>query len=194
VPTLHTVLHKQTKPKTKPFIILASTFTQVELCVAMVLWRGDGHCKLVTRFFVIRHKQTYIMYSWVVLFYNLLLIFSLDKLFFSYCCIFFWHKGLSRKDVCSQGGWGLSSADILQTRGSSDADVRTFWCKNLKFFEIYGVSAQTRGVKPVRTRGRRVNFLRYCGDFFYGRPLNNNTDKVKESDKETDWLYSLDLD
>jgi len=29
-------------------------------------------------------------------------------------------------------------------RGSSNADVRTFWCKNLGFFEIYGLSAQIR--------------------------------------------------
>jgi len=29
--------------------------------------------------------------------------------------------------------------------GSSDADVRAFWCKKLQFFEIYGVSARTRG-------------------------------------------------
>jgi len=28
--------------------------------------------------------------------------------------------------------------------GSSDADVRTFWCKNIGFFEICGVSARTR--------------------------------------------------
>jgi len=44
--------------------------------------------------------------------------------------------------------------------GSSDADVRTFWCKNAKFFEIYGVSARTRGeggsasADILRTRGR----------------------------------------
>jgi len=29
--------------------------------------------------------------------------------------------------------------------GSSDADVRLFGTKNLGFFEIYGVSARTRG-------------------------------------------------
>jgi len=28
--------------------------------------------------------------------------------------------------------------------GSSDADVHIFWCKNCRFFEIYGVSTQTR--------------------------------------------------
>jgi len=47
----------------------------------------------------------------------------------------------------------LSSSDILRTRGSSDADVRTFCDKKFGFFEIYGVSARTWGeeVKPVRT-------------------------------------------
>jgi len=30
-------------------------------------------------------------------------------------------------------------------RGSSDEDVRTFGAKYFEFFEIYGVSAQTRG-------------------------------------------------
>jgi len=51
-----------------------------------------------------------------------------------------------------------------------------FGTKNLGFFEIYGMFAWTRGegVEPVRTfcgqGGRRVNFLRFCADF-YGRPL-----------------------
>jgi len=36
--------------------------------------------------------------------------------------------------------------------GSLDADVRTFWCKDFRFFKIYGVSAQTRG-EPIRTGG-----------------------------------------
>jgi len=30
-------------------------------------------------------------------------------------------------------------------RGSLDADVRTFWCKKLGFFEMHAVSAQARG-------------------------------------------------
>jgi len=55
---------------------------------------------------------------------------------------------------CGQGRWGCSS----------DADVRTFWCKKLGIFEIYDVSERTRG-------GRGVNFLRFCAGVFYGRPL-----------------------
>jgi len=37
--------------------------------------------------------------------------------------------------------------------GSLDAHVRTFWHKNVGFFEIYGVSARKKGerVEPVRT-------------------------------------------
>jgi len=35
--------------------------------------------------------------------------------------------------------------------GSSVAGVRTFWCKNIAFFEIYGVSTRTREVEQVRT-------------------------------------------
>jgi len=60
---------------------------------------------------------------------------------------------------------------------ASDVVVRTFWCKNLGFFEIYGVSARTRGQvdKPVLTfRGQGgVNFLRFCVDVCYGRPLTS---------------------
>jgi len=43
-------------------------------------------------------------------------------------------KGLSIKDVCSQGG--LSSAD--NGEGSSDADVRTFLHKKLNFSKFMG--------------------------------------------------------
>jgi len=48
-------------------------------------------------------------------------------------------KGLSIKDVRTQGRGGLSSAVYFSDKGSSsDADVRTCWCKNFEFFEIYG--------------------------------------------------------
>jgi len=53
-----------------------------------------------------------------------------------------------------------------------------FGAINLGFFEIYDVSAQTRGegVKPVRSffgqGGGGVNFSRFCADVFYGRSLN----------------------
>jgi len=47
--------------------------------------------------------------------------------------------------------------------GSSGADVRIFWCKKHRIFEIYGVSARTGGVKPVWTKGEGAiirNFVR----------------------------------
>jgi len=44
---------------------------------------------------------------------------------------------------------GLSSAD-------KGVLVRTFWCKKHRFFEIYGVSARTTGVEPVRKFFRQV--------------------------------------
>jgi len=73
-------------------------------------------------------------------------------------------KGLSIKDVRSQGG--LSNADIFRTRGEVALQMRTsalFVQKNFGFFEIYGVSARTRG----------VNFSRFCAEAFYGRPLTD---------------------
>jgi len=60
-------------------------------------------------------------------------------------------KGLSIKDVHSQGGGGGGGVGQGQTfcgqdgEGvTSDVDVRTFWRKNTRIFEIYGVSARTR--------------------------------------------------
>jgi len=48
-----------------------------------------------------------------------------------------------------------------------------FVAKNFGFFEIYGVSARTREVEPVRAffGQEGVSFSRYCADVFYGRPL-----------------------
>jgi len=52
----------------------------------------------------------------------------------------------------------------VQTRGGSffsDLDVRTFWCKNIGFFEIYG---KGEGVESVRTfcgKGGRGSIFRH---------------------------------
>jgi len=47
--------------------------------------------------------------------------------------------------------------------GSSEVDVLTLWCKNnFGFFEIFGVSARTRGVELVRRRRKVLIFL-FCG-------------------------------
>jgi len=68
---------------------------------------------------------------------------------------------------CGQGGWV-----------SSNADVRTFWCKKRRICRnLYSVSLRTgRGVEPsVRTREREVNcgrpllmvpFYVFCNAFF----------------------------
>jgi len=61
---------------------------------------------------------------------------------------------------------------------SSDVNVLTL-CYNLRFFEIYGVSARIRWVGAKVTRSHRhfsnkgggVNFLRFCADVFYERPV-----------------------
>jgi len=39
-----------------------------------------------------------------------------------------------------------------------------FGAKNFEFFEIYGVSARTRGEEGV-------DFSRFCADAFHGRPV-----------------------
>jgi len=51
-----------------------------------------------------------------------------------------------RRPHRSQGG-GVCPARTFygQEWVTSDMDVRTVWCKKLVFFEIYGVSARTRG-------------------------------------------------
>jgi len=58
--------------------------------------------------------------------------------------------------------------------------------ENIGFFDIYGVSERTRGVKPMRTfcgQGRRVNFSQFSADILYGRPLNMQTfDHQKRSE------------
>jgi len=53
--------------------------------------------------------------------------------------------------------------------------MRTFalyGAKNFGYFEIYGVSARTRGAEPVRIFGGQVGqFMRFCTDVIYGQPL-----------------------
>jgi len=51
-------------------------------------------------------------------------------------------------------------ADILRTRGrrSSDADVRTFWCKKVRIFSKFMVW-------PQSARIRRKGMLKQCGRF-----------------------------
>jgi len=73
-------------------------------------------------------------------------------------------KGLSIIDVCSQGS--LPSVGILQIRrrGSSDANICTFWCKKTLFF---------RNLWWVRTDKREVNFSQFSPYVLYGWPNGN---------------------
>jgi len=54
-----------------------------------------------------------------------------------------------------------------------------FGAKNIGFFEIYGVSCPNgqgglASTNILRTKGEGVNFLRFCADVLYGRPLTPN--------------------
>jgi len=85
-------------------------------------------------------------------------------------------KGLPIKDVRSQGGF-VQCGQFAYKEDSSDADVRTFWCKKLRIFQnLWCVRTDSaRKVEQLRTfcgqRGRRVKFSRFRADIFYGRPL-----------------------
>jgi len=46
---------------------------------------------------------------------------------------------------------------------------RIFWCKNFRYFEIYDLSAWTRGVEPVRSRGS-IFFAILCGRLLWTVP------------------------
>jgi len=53
-----------------------------------------------------------------------------------------------------KGGMFVPSADIFRTREVFQMRTSTLYgAKIFGFFEIYGVSAWTRGIEPVRTRG-----------------------------------------
>jgi len=85
-------------------------------------------------------------------------------------------KGPSIKDVCRQGGRGLSSADVFRAKGKEMRTFALFGVKNFVFFKIYGVSARTRGVEPERRF-----FEQEGGQFFAilcGRPLWTSPKKI----------------
>jgi len=80
-------------------------------------------------------------------------------------------KGLSIKDVCSQGRRGVVQSGYFVTKGSSDANVCYFDVKNGGFFEVYSVSARTKergGDEPVlKFFGRRgVSFRDFVRTYF----------------------------
>jgi len=73
---------------------------------------------------------------------------------------------------------------------SSDADVRTFWCKkNFAFFKVYGVSARTRGKVSSADKGDRVNFFAIlCGRncHYYFNDENKHVFAANHSANEQD--------
>jgi len=83
---------------------------------------------------------------------------------------------VTETSVVREAGGFVQCGYFTDKRGSSDADFRIFWCKNLGLFESYGVSARTREerVESVRKffgqRGK-INFSRFCMGVFYGRHL-----------------------
>jgi len=53
-----------------------------------------------------------------------------------------------------------------------------FGTKIIGFFEIYGVSARTRGLSQcghIADKGRGVSFSRFYADVFHGRSLSRST-------------------
>jgi len=81
-------------------------------------------------------------------------------------------KGLSIKDVRSQGGGDLSSADILQTREVFLMQTSAlFGVKNFGFFKIFSVFTDMwEGLEPVRTREKGVNFCDFVPTSFMDGP------------------------
>jgi len=96
---------------------------------------------------------------------------------FDFIVVPLFRKGLSIKDVRSrEEEGGLSSLDILRTKGEGVLQMRTsalFGAKNFGFRNLGYVSTGGGMVESVldilRTKEEKgVNFSRFCADFFYG--------------------------
>jgi len=82
------------------------------------------------------------------------------------------------KKTSAGRGWGLVKYGHFSDKGRGVLQKwmsALFGAKNFEFFEIYGMSAQARGVDRanadnLRTGGEGVNFSRFCAKAFYGRP------------------------
>jgi len=71
-------------------------------------------------------------------------------------------RNLNIKDVRSQGERVCPMRTFCRQGGSSDAYVRTFWCKKLRIFRNLWCVRTVKGVEPVRTffgQGGGVNFF-----------------------------------
>jgi len=68
-----------------------------------------------------------------------------------------------------------------------------FGAKIILFFEIFGVSARTRGgekrLEPVWTEGKGVSFSRFCPDVVYGRPLNSLFTQLRRELMAKFWIF-----
>jgi len=84
---------------------------------------------------------------------------------------------MSIKDIRSQGV--VQCGHFTDKLGLQMRTSALFDAKNFGFFEIYGVSVRTKGVRTYcrqcrhfADKGEReVNFSRVCADVFYGQPL-----------------------
>jgi len=83
--------------------------------------------------------------------------------------------GPSLKDIRTQGE-GVYPVQTFCGQGvgelvTSDADVRTFWCKNVAIFEIYVCPHGQGGLSQCGhfvDKEEEVNFSRFCEDALYG--------------------------
>jgi len=102
-------------------------------------------------------------------------------------------NGPSIKYVCSQreGDCPVRTFFGQEVEGSSNADVRIFWCKKHAIFQILWCVRTDKGVEPVRIfcgQGGGVTFSRFCANVFYGRPL---TVKKFFEKKKMFWLFEI---
>jgi len=70
----------------------------------------------------------------------------------------------------------MSSSEIFRIRGKEVLQMQAsalLGVKNFGFFDIYDVSAQTRGEEVLSQcgQGERVSFSRFCAGVFFGRPF-----------------------
>jgi len=85
-------------------------------------------------------------------------------------------KELSMKDVRSQRGWGLSSADIFRTRKVLQVRTSTLFSAKTSNFSKFmmcpqGVRGLTRQTFCIQLRGRRSRFFSILCGRPYGRSL-----------------------
>jgi len=82
------------------------------------------------------------------------------------------NKGLSIKRVCSQGDCLLRT--FCGQWGSSNSNVRTFWCKTNRIFQNLWCARTDKGggrfesVRIFFGQGEGGQFFRFCADVLYG--------------------------